>query len=179
MSAGTGALAVAFAGGLPVTVYADKVEVTGVSVTPGITPGGVPRPALVAQADKAVVTGACVTSTAHLPAIGATTVSIKLDRGDIGSVSVQPGAVKARKVTAGGAGLTTPDQSEEKNIGLFTVTAGHVTAEGVTAEPQAFAVGTVTVHVVDIKVSTGTRGCTPDWAMAVPKRTSSGEKDQQ
>ncbi|MFE0251343.1 DUF6230 family protein [Streptomyces sp. NPDC059010] len=156
-----GAVSVAFAGEVPVTVHAARVSGAGVSASPGASGRGGLLPALATRLERATVEDACVTSTARLPVIGAVTAVVRIERASATGLTVEAGKATARTVKLSGATFDTPRVSLERPTGLFTVGAAKVSGTGVTTQPHAFTAGTITARdvVIDLRRSAG--GCEP------------------
>ncbi|MEV5876300.1 DUF6230 family protein [Streptomyces sp. NPDC052101] len=156
-----GAVSVAFAGEVPVTVHAARVSGSGVSASPGASGRGGLLPALATDMEKATVDDACVTSTAHLPVIGAVTAVVRIKRASATDLTVEAGMATARSVSLSGAKFNTPRVSLDRPTGLFTVGAANVSGSGVTVQPHAFTAGTITSQGVAIELRRGEGGCGP------------------
>ncbi|MET9296037.1 DUF6230 family protein [Streptomyces sp. NPDC003077] len=167
LSGGTGALALAFAGRLPVAVSAEHVQVSGVSATPGISTGEGVRPTLVTRADHAELRGACARSTVRLPVIGTMTVTIGIDRVSAAPLKVDPGAVSAHGLSVGGVGLRLGSPAGESG-GPFSLTVRRATGERLVVRPHAFAVGTIKAHGVRLDVRRGVHDCAPSRPERAP-----------
>ncbi|WP_189952359.1 DUF6230 family protein [Streptomyces alanosinicus] len=154
-----GAVSVAFAGEVPVTVHAARVSASGVSASPAGSGHGGLLPALATRAEHATVEDACVTSTAHLPVVGAVTAVVHIERASASGLTVQAGKATARSVKLSGARFTTPRVALDQPTGLFTVGAKNVSAGTVTTQPNAFTAGTITSRGVTIDLREGTAGC--------------------
>ncbi len=128
-----GAVSVAFAGELPVTVHAERMSGED----------------------------ACVTSTAHLPLAGAVTAVVRIKRASATDLTVEAGMATARSVKLSGAKFNTPQVSLDRPTGLFTVGAETVSGSGVTVQPHAFTAGTITSQGVAIELRRGEGGCEP------------------
>ena len=79
-------VSVAFAGQVPLTVHAERVSGSNVTASPGVSGRG-DVPALVTRLETSEVQGACATSTAHLPVVGAVTVTVRIERASAGGLS--------------------------------------------------------------------------------------------
>ncbi|WP_307134815.1 DUF6230 family protein [Streptomyces aurantiacus] len=151
-----GAVSVAFAGEVPVTVHAARLSGTDVSASPGAS--GL-SPVLVTRMEQATVEDACVTSTAHLPVVGAVTAVVRIDRSSASGLTVEAGKSTARSLKLSGAKLSTPRVALDRPTGLFTVGTQKVSASTVTTQPHAFTAGTITAQSVTIDLIRGTGGC--------------------
>lgn len=151
----------AFAGEVPVTVHAARVSGSGVSAAPAASGRGGPLPALATHLEQAVVEDACVTSTAHLPVVGAVTAVVRIERASATGLTVETGKATARSVKLSGAQFSTPQVSLDRPTGLFTVGAQKVSGSDVTTEPDAFTAGTITSRGVTIEMRQGEGGCGP------------------
>ncbi|WP_369390023.1 DUF6230 family protein [Streptomyces sp. CG1] len=154
-----GAVAVAFAGEVPITVHAARVSGSGVSVAPGTSGRGGLLPALATRLEKAGVQDACTTATADLPGAGAVTVVVRVARASATGLTVEAGKATAESVSVSGASLTVPQASLSRPTGLFRVGAEKVSGREVTTQPHAFTAGTVTYQGVSIDVHGGSGGC--------------------
>ncbi|NGO06756.1 hypothetical protein G5C60_03525 [Streptomyces sp. HC44] len=154
-----GAVSVAFAGEVPVTVHAARVSGSDLSASPAASGRGSLLPALATRMEKASVEDACVTSTAQLPLVGAVTVVVRIERASANGLTVEAGQATARSVKVSGAKLGTPQVSLSRPTGLFTVGADKVSGTGVTTQPHAFTAGTITSHGVAIDLRRGAGGC--------------------
>lgn len=157
--AAAGAVSVAVAGEVPVTVRAERVSGTGLSASPAASGHGGLLPALATRLDKASVRDACVTSTARLPLIGAVTAVVRIERASATGLTVDAGTATARSVRVDGAKLNTPQVSLSRPTGLFTVGAKRVSARDVTTQPHAFTAGVITAHAVSIDLYRNEGGC--------------------
>ncbi|MFD5271809.1 DUF6230 family protein [Streptomyces sp. NPDC058335] len=151
-----GVVSVAFAGEVPVTVHAARVSGTDVSASPGAS--GL-LPVLVTRMEQATVEDACVTSTAHLPVVGAMTAVVRIERASGSGLTVEAGKSKARSMKLSGAKFSTPRVSLDRPTGLFTVGAQKVSGSTVTTQPHAFTAGTITAQGVTIDLRQGAGGC--------------------
>lgn len=162
-----GAVSVAFAGEVPVTVHAARLSATGVSASPA-SPAASGRggllPALATRVEQATVEDACVTSTAHLPVVGAVTAVVRIERAAATGLTVEAGKATARSVKLSGAKFSTPRVSLQEPSGLFTVGAQKVSGSTVTTQPHAFTAGTITSRGVSIDVRRDAGGCAPGAA---------------
>ncbi|KUL45899.1 hypothetical protein ADL12_02935 [Streptomyces regalis] len=156
-----GAVSVAFAGEVPVTVHAARVSASGVSASPAASGRGGLLPALATRVEQATVEDACVTSTAHLPVVGAVTAVVRIERASATGLTVEAGKATARSVKLSGAKFDTPRVSLDRPTGLFTVGAQKVSGSTVTTQPHAFTAGTITSRGVSIDVRRGAAGCEP------------------
>ncbi len=154
-----GVVSVAFAGQVPLTVHAERVSGSNVTASPGVSGRGDVLPALVTRLETSEVQGACATSTAHLPVVGAVTVTVRIERASAGGLSVETGMAAAESVSLSGARLNTPQVSLQNPTGMFSVGARKVSGRRVTTQPHAFTAGTITAHGVDIAVGRGTGSC--------------------
>lgn len=149
----------AFAGEVPVTVHAARVSASGVSASPAASGRGGLLPALATHMERATVQDACVTSTAHLPVVGAVTAVVRIERSSASGLTVEAGKATARSVKLSGAKFTTPQVALDRPTGLFTVGAQKVTGSTVTTQPHAFTAGTITSQGVTIDLRHGAGGC--------------------
>ncbi|MGI5376890.1 DUF6230 family protein [Streptomyces sp. CA-251387] len=156
-----GAVSVAFAGEVPVTVHAARVSGSGVSASPGASGRGGVLPALATRMERATVEDACVTSTAQLPVIGAVTAVVRIEQASATGLTVEAGKATAGTVKLSGARFDTPRVSLERPTGLFTVGAERVSGSRVTTQPHAFTAGTITSRGVTIDLRRGEGGCEP------------------
>ncbi|WP_369174849.1 DUF6230 family protein [Streptomyces sp. R28] len=156
-----GAVSVAFAGEVPVTVHAARVSASGVSASPAASGRGGLLPALATRVEQATVEDACVTSTADLPVVGAVTAVVRIERASATGLTVEAGKATARSVKLSGARFSTPQVSLDRPTGLFTVGAQKVSGSTVTTQPHAFTAGTITSRGVSIDVRRGAGGCEP------------------
>lgn len=159
-----GAVSVAFAGEVPVTVHAARVSGAGVSASPGLSGRGGLLPAPATGLEKATVEDACVTSTVNLPVGGAVTAVVRVKRASATDLTAEAGMATARSVTLSGAKLSTPQVSLDRPTGLFTVGADQVSAGGVSVQPHAFTAGTITSQGVSVELRRGEGGCEPGTA---------------
>ncbi|MDO0909405.1 DUF6230 family protein [Streptomyces sp. DT2A-34] len=159
-----GAVSVAFAGEVPVTVHAARVSVSGVSASPAAAGRGGLLPALATRAEQATVEDACVTSTARLPVVGAVTAVVRIEQASATGLTVEAGKATARSVKLSGARFSTPRLSLQEPTGLFNVGAQKVSGSTVTTQPHAFTAGTITSRGVSIDVRQGAGGCAPGAA---------------
>lgn len=159
-----GAVSVAFAGEVPVTVHAARVSGTGVSASPGAAGRGGVLPALATRMEEATVEDACVTSTARLPVVGPVTAVVRIERASATGLTVQAGKATAGTVKLSGARFGTPRVSLDRPTGLFTVGAEKVSGTRVTTQPHAFTAGTITSHGVGVELRRGPGGCEPGAA---------------
>jgi hypothetical protein len=159
-----GAVSVAFAGEVPVTVHAARVSASGVSASPAAAGRGGLLPALATRVEQATVEDACVTSTAHLPVVGAVTAVVRIEQASATGLTVEAGKATARSVKLSGAKFSTPRLSLREPTGLFTVGAQKVSGNTVTTQPHAFTAGTITSRGVSIDVRRGGGGCVPGAA---------------
>jgi hypothetical protein len=155
----TGAVAMAFAGEVPVTVHAARVSASGVSASPAAAGRGGLLPALATRAEQATVKDACVTSTARLPVVGAVTAVVRIERASATGLTVEAGKTTARSVKLSAAKFTTPRVSLQEPTGLFTVGAQEVSGRTVATQPHAFTAGTITAQGVAIDLRQGAGGC--------------------
>ncbi|ANP52968.1 hypothetical protein AVL59_28550 [Streptomyces griseochromogenes] len=153
-----GAVSVAFAGQIPVTVHAARVSGSGLSASPAAGHGGSP-PTLATRLEKASVEDACVTSTADLPVAGAVTAVVRIQRASATGLTVKAGAAAARHVSVSGAKFDTARMSLSQATGPFTVGADKVSGSDVTTLPRAFTAGTISASGVTIELHQGTGGC--------------------
>ncbi|MFF9806087.1 DUF6230 family protein [Streptomyces coeruleorubidus] len=156
-----GAVSVAFAGEVPVTVHAARVAGSGVSASPGASGRGGLLPALATRVERATVQDVCVTSTAHLPVVGAVTAVVRIERASATGLTVETGKTTARSVKLSGARFSTPRTSLDRPTGLFTVGAETVSGSRVTTQPHAFTAGTITSEGVAVELRRGKGSCTP------------------
>ncbi|MEV6948916.1 DUF6230 family protein [Streptomyces sp. NPDC051172] len=156
-----GAVSVAFAGEVPVTVHAARVSGSGVSASPGASGRGGLLPALTTRMEQASVEDACVTSTAHLPVVGAVTVVVRIEHASASGLTVEAGKATAGSVKFSGARFSTPQVSVQEPTGLFTVGAQRVNGTAVTTQPHAFTAGTITSRGVTIDLRRTAGGCKP------------------
>ncbi|MEU2868133.1 DUF6230 family protein [Streptomyces olivoreticuli] len=154
-----GAVSVAFAGEVPVTVHAARVSGSGVSASPGASGRGGLLPALATRMERAGVEDACVTSTVHLPVVGAVTAVVRIERASATGLTVEAGKATARSVELSGAKFSTPQVSLDRPTGLFAVGADKVSGSTVTTQPHAFTAGTITTHGVAIELRQDEGGC--------------------
>src|SRR5690349_724927 len=84
-----GAVAVAFAGQVPVTVHAARVSGSDLTASPAGSGRGGLLPALATRLAHARVEDACVTSTAQLPLVGAVTAVVHIDRASATGLTVE------------------------------------------------------------------------------------------
>lgn len=159
-----GAVSVAFAGEVPVTVHAVRVSGTGVSASPGSSGRGGLLPALATRMEQATVEDACVTSIAQLPVVGAVTAVVRIERASASGLTVEAGKSTARSLKLTGAKFSTPEVSLDRPTGLFTVGAQKVSASAVTTQPHAFTAGTIASQGVTIDLRQGEGGCEPGAA---------------
>jgi hypothetical protein len=159
-----GAVSMAFAGEVPVTVHAARVTGSGVSASPGASGRGGLLPALATRVERATVHDACVTSTAHLPVIGPVTAVVRIERASATGLTVETGRTTARSVKLSGARFSTPQTSPDRPTGLFTVGAEQVSGSRVTTRPHAFAAGTITSRGVSVELRRAAGGCRPGAA---------------
>jgi hypothetical protein len=159
-----GAVSVAFAGEVPVTVNAARVSGAGVSASPGASGSGGLLPVLVTRMEQATVEDACVTSTAHLPVVGAVTAVVRIERASASGLTVEAGKSTAQSLKLSGAKFSTPRVSLDRPTGLFTVGAQKVSGSRVTTQPHAFTAGTITARGVAIELHRGEGGCEPGAA---------------
>ncbi|MGN9760103.1 DUF6230 family protein [Streptomyces sp. SD31] len=159
-----GAVSVAFAGEVPVTVHAARVSASGVSASPAAAGRSGLLPALATRVEQATVEDACVTSTAHLPVVGAVTAVVRIEQASATGLTVEAGKATARSVKLSGAKFSTPRLSLQEPTGLFTVGARKVSGSTVTTQPHAFTAGTITSRGVSIEVRRGAGGCAPGAA---------------
>ncbi|MFE4873313.1 DUF6230 family protein [Streptomyces sp. NPDC056682] len=156
-----GVVSVAFAGEVPVTVHAARVSASGVSASPSVSGRGGLLPALAVRMEQATVEDSCVTSTAHLPVIGAVTAVVRIERATATGLAVEAGKATARSVTLSGPQFSTPQVSLQEPTGLFTVGARKVSGTSVTTQPHSFTAGTITARGVAIELRRGADGCEP------------------
>jgi hypothetical protein len=156
-----GVVSVAFAGEVPVTVHAARVSGTGVSASPAASGRGGLLPALTTRMEQASVEDACVTSTAHLPVVGAVTVVVRVEHSSASGLTVEAGKATAGSVKLSGAKFSTPRVSLDRPTGLFTVGAQKVSGTAVTTQPHAFTAGTITSRGVAVDVRLAEAGCEP------------------
>jgi hypothetical protein len=156
-----GAVSVAFAGEVPVTVHAARVSGADVSASPAASGRGGLLPALVTRMERATVEDACVTSTAHLPIVGAVTAVVRIEYASASGLTVEAGKATAGSVKLSGAQFSTPRVSLNRPTGLFTVGARKVRGSDVTTQPHAFTAGTITSRGVAIEMRQGEGGCEP------------------
>jgi len=156
-----GAVSMAFAGEVPVTVHAARVSGADVSASPGASGHGGLLPVLVTRMEQATVEDACVTSTAHLPVVGAVTAVVRIERASATGLTVEAGKATAGSVKLSGAKFSTPHVSLDRPTGLFTVGAQKVSGSRVTTQPHAFTAGTITSRGVAIELRRGGGGCEP------------------
>ncbi|MFD5338134.1 DUF6230 family protein [Streptomyces hawaiiensis] len=149
----------AFAGEVPVTVHAARVSASGVSASPAASGRGGLLPALATRMEQATIQDACVTSTAHLPVVGAVTAVVRIERASASGLTVEAGKATARSVQLSGAKFSTPQGSLQRPTGLFTVGAQKVSGSTVTTQPHAFTAGTITSRGVTIELHRGAGGC--------------------
>ncbi|MGW2815651.1 DUF6230 family protein [Streptomyces sp. NPDC001415] len=154
-----GAVSVAFAGQVPVTVHAERVSGSGLTASPAASGRSGLLPALATQMEHASVENVCVTSTAQLPVIGSLTAVVRVKQASATGLTVQAGTASARSVSVSGARLTTPQLSPTGPTGLFSIGADKVTGEEVRTEPRAFTAGTITASGVSVDLQRGTGGC--------------------
>jgi hypothetical protein len=159
-----GAVSVAFAGEVPVTVHVARVTGSGVSASPGASGRGGLLPALATRVEQATVHDACVTSTANLPVVGAVTAVVRIERASATGLTVETGKTTAGSVKLTGAKFSTPQTSLDRPTGLFTVGAQKVSGSRVTTRPHAFTAGTITSEGVAIELRQGKGGCVPGAA---------------
>ncbi|CAM5310396.1 hypothetical protein SAFG77S_00674 [Streptomyces afghaniensis] len=159
-----GAVSVAFAGEVPVTVHAARVAGSGVSASPGASGHGGLLPALATRVERATVHDACVTSTARLPVVGAVTAVVRIERAAATGLTVETGKTTAGSVKLSGATFGTPQRAPDRPTGLFTVGAEQVSGSRVTTQPHAFTAGTITSRGVAIEVRRAEGGCEPGAA---------------
>jgi hypothetical protein len=159
-----GAVSVAFAGEVPVTVHVARVTGSGVSASPGASGRGGLLPALATRVEQATVHDACVTSTANLPVVGAVTAVVRIERASATGLTVETGKTTAGSVKLTGAKFSTPQTSLDRPTGLFTVGAEKVSGGRVTTQPHAFTAGTITSEGVAIELRQGKGGCVPGAA---------------
>ncbi|MER7402514.1 DUF6230 family protein [Streptomyces sp. NPDC000070] len=159
-----GAVSVAFAGEVPVTVHAARVTGAGVSASPGASGHGGLLPALATRVEQATVHDACVTSTAHLPVLGAVTAVVRIERASATGLTVETGKTTAGSVKLTGARFSTPQRSLDRPTGMFTVGAEQVSGSRVTTRPHAFTAGTITSEGVAVELRRGKGGCAPGAA---------------
>lgn len=159
-----GAVSVAFAGEVPVTVRAARVSGSGVSASPAASGHGGLLPALATRLDRATVEDACVTSTARLPVVGAVTAVVRIEHASATGLTVEAGKATAGSVKLSGATFGTPRVSLDRPTGLFTVGAREVSGSEVTTQPHAFTAGTITSRGVTIDMLRGKGGCAPGTA---------------
>jgi hypothetical protein len=114
--------------------------------------------------EQATVDDACVTSTAHLPAVGAVTAVVRIERASATDLTVEAGRSTARTVTLSGARFSTPQVSLDRPTGLFTVGAQKVSGSEVSVQPHAFTAGTITSRGVTIEMRQAEGGCEPGTA---------------
>ncbi|MEU2512375.1 DUF6230 family protein [Streptomyces syringium] len=176
LGSGTGALALAFAGRVPLEISVTEVDVERVSVTPGVSSGL--RPTFITQAERATLHGACVKATPVLPVIGAMTVAITIDDATVGGVKVEPAAITIRKVTGGGVSIKVPGSSDTDSTGLFSLGAGHITGEGLTIRPHAVAVGTLTIQGVALDAWRGKHDCRASAPATAPSDTGTASRGE-
>ncbi|MET9834595.1 DUF6230 family protein [Streptomyces sp. NPDC006385] len=156
-----GVVSVAFAGEVPVTVHAARVSASGVSASPAASGRGGLLPALATRMEQATVQDACVTSTTHLPVVGAVTAIVRIEHSSASGLTVEAGKATAGSVKLSGAKFSTPRVSLDRPTGLFTVGAQKVSATAVTTQPHAFTAGTITSRGVAIELRRGEGGCEP------------------
>jgi hypothetical protein len=156
-----GVVSVAFAVEVPVTVHAARVSATGVSASPAASGRGGLLPALATRVEQATVEDACVTSTAHLPVIGAVTAIVRIEHSSASGLTVEAGKATAGSVKLSGAEFSTPQASLDRPTGLFTVGAQKVSGSDVVTQPQAFTAGTITSRGVAIDLRHAEGGCEP------------------
>ncbi|MEV6947261.1 DUF6230 family protein [Streptomyces sp. NPDC051172] len=142
-----GAVSVAFAGQVLVTVHAARVSGSGLTASPAGSGRGGLLPALATRPGHARVEDACATPTAQLPLVGAATAVVRIDRASATGLTVEPGKVTARPVS-----LTRP-------TGLFSIGARKVSGREVRTEPTDFTAGTITAGGVTIDLHQGEGGC--------------------
>jgi hypothetical protein len=159
-----GAVSVAFAGEVPVTVHAARVSAVGVSASPAASGRGGLLPALATRMEQATVEDACVTSTAHLPVVGAVTAVVRIEHSTAAGLTVETDKATARSVKLTGAKFSTPQVSPNRPTGLFTVGARKVSGSTVTTQPHAFTAGTITSRGVTIDLHQGEGSCEPGAA---------------
>ena len=157
-----GVVSVAFAGEVPVTVHAARVFASGVSASPAASGRGGQLPALATRMEQATVEDACVTSTTHLPVVGAVTAVVRIEHSSASGLTVEAGKATAGSVKLSGAKFSTPQVSLP--TGLFTVGAQKVSGTAVTTQPHAFTAGTITSRGVTIDLRRGEGGCEPGAA---------------
>ncbi len=158
MSGGSGAIAVAFAGRLPLAISVEKAELAGVSASPGATEGAGVEPALLTDAGHAVLKHACAKSTVSLPVLGEMTLTIGIRRVTASSLKVQAGAVTVDKLSIDKARLRVPVSAGEG--GLFQLAIDKASGERLVVRPRAFAVGTIITEGVVVDARRGEHDCT-------------------
>ncbi|MCF0077311.1 DUF6230 family protein [Streptomyces lomondensis] len=156
-----GAVSVAFAGEVPVTVHAARISGSGVSASPAASGRGGLLPALATRVEQATVEDACVTSTARLPVVGAVTAVVRIERASATGLTVEAGKATAGSVKLSGAEFSTPRMSLDRPTGLFTVGARKVSGRDVVTQPHAFTAGTITSRGVAVEMRRGEGGCGP------------------
>ncbi|MER6419448.1 DUF6230 family protein [Streptomyces sp. NPDC001137] len=154
-----GAVSMAFAGQVPVTVHAARVSGSGLTASPAGSGRGGLLPALATRMERARVDDACVTSTAQLPLVGAVTAVVHIDRASATGLTVEAGRATARSVSVSGAEFSTPQVSVTRPTGLFSIGASKVSGREVSTEPRAFTAGTITASGVTIDLHQGEGGC--------------------
>lgn len=157
MSSGSGALAVAFAGRLPLAISVEQAELADVSAGPGATTGAGVQPALLTVADRAVLKRACAKSTVSLPVLGEMTLAIGIRRVTASRLKVEAGAVAVKKLSIGGASARVPLSGGEG--GLFRLSLAKASGERLVVRPHAFAVGTIVTEGVLVDARRGERDC--------------------
>ncbi|MFI6475325.1 DUF6230 family protein [Streptomyces sp. NPDC050516] len=152
------ALQFAFTGRVPVAITADQIQVTGLSIAPGLSSGGHSDTALLSLFEDFQADGVCVTSTVELPVIGATTARLYADTLSGSRFTIEAASLTSSGVSLSAASMKT-DLAGRDQASPFRLTAGSFTASKVRVEPRTFAAATLAAKGFHADFVHGRQGC--------------------
>ncbi|MEU4730737.1 DUF6230 family protein [Streptomyces sp. NPDC023588] len=152
------ALQFAFSGRVPVAVGAEEIEVSGMSITPGLSSGKHPDAALLSVFEGFEARGVCVTSTVELPVIGAATARLYADTLSGSKFTIEASSLTSSGVSLSSAGMST-DPSGRGASAPFRLSAGSFEAADVRVEPRTFTAATLAAKGFHADFVHGRQGC--------------------
>lgn len=149
------ALQFAFAGRVPMVISAEKISVSGLSITPGLSSGKHSDAALMSLFQDFRADDVCVTSVVELPVVGATTARLYADSLSASKFTIETSSLSSSRVSLSPAGLET----ELNPATPFRLTAGSFHAFEVRVEPRAFAAASLAAKGFHADFVHGRQGC--------------------
>lgn len=154
-SGNAGAIEVSMAGRSPVTITADRVTVSGLSLAPGAAPGGRADAAFVELFKDFRAERVCLTSPVRVPLAGRFMVHIGMESMSASGFTIEAAGLSASRLSMADAGLAVEAEPSRP----FELTAGSFKASQVTIKPRAYTAATMSARGFQAGVSRDGNGC--------------------